>query len=48
VDDNGNLSYVSGDAYVMKIQMDMDDFRQTYKATYNIPPEQAPCGKEGK
>jgi hypothetical protein len=42
-DDCGNLCYVSGDAFVMRINDDLRDFRENYKGTYNIPKDQEPC-----
>lgn len=39
-DSNGNLCYVSGDAYVMRITEPLDEFKSRYKEDYNIPPDQ--------
>ena len=44
--DQNGLCYVSGDAYVMKIDTPLGDFLQHYKSTYNIPSEQKPVGKQ--
>lgn len=38
-DTNGNLCYVSGDAFVMKINQPLEDFLVTYKQRYHIPEE---------
>ena len=38
-DVNGNLCYVSGDAFVMKINQPLEDFLVIYKRRYNIPSE---------
>lgn len=39
-DDKGNLCYVSGDAFVMRIVEPLDKFNSRYKEDYNIPPSQ--------
>ncbi len=39
-DDEGNLCYISGDAFVMRINQDFDAFMAYYKQVYNIPIEQ--------
>lgn len=36
-DVNGNLCYVSGDAFVMQINEPLDEFLKTYRTKYNIP-----------
>lgn len=42
-DDTGeNLCYVSGDAFVARIGIQMDIFLAQYKKVLNIPPEQEP------
>jgi hypothetical protein len=40
LDTNGNLCYVSGDAFVMRITEPLDEFKSRYKSAYNIPVEQ--------
>lgn len=42
-DDADNLCYVSGDAYVMRINVPLEDFLESYKEIYNIPADQSPC-----
>lgn len=39
-DSNGNLCYVSGDAFVIRITEPLDQFQSTYKVKFNIPVEQ--------
>lgn len=39
-DNEGNLCYVSGDAFVMKINQPLEEFLKTYKDMYNIPKDQ--------
>lgn len=39
-DTKGNLCYVSGDAYVMRITEPLDEFKSRYKEDYNIPADQ--------
>ncbi len=39
-DAEGNLCYVSGDAFVMRIGQPLAKFQETYKKEYNIPVEQ--------
>jgi hypothetical protein len=41
--DPENLCYVSGDAYVMRVNMPLTVFRAHYKKVYNIPEDQEPC-----
>ena len=42
--DSSGLCYVSGDAFVKRLATDVDlaEFRKTYKETYNIPSDQEP------
>lgn len=39
-DINGNLCYVSGDAFVMQINQPLADFLENYKTLYNVPADQ--------
>ena len=39
-DEDGNLCYVSGDAFVMRINEDLDEFLKDYRVKYAIPTEQ--------
>lgn len=40
-DGEGNLCYVGGDSFIMKINIPLDSFRKDYKKLYNIPEDQA-------
>ena len=39
-DDAGNLCYVSGDAFVMRVNENRETFDQTYRARFAIPSDQ--------
>ncbi len=40
LDLDGNLCYISGDAFVMRISEPLEPFLETYRQRYNIPPDQ--------
>ncbi len=39
-DQQGNICYVGGDAFVMRISQSLDAFRRDYRALYNVPTDQ--------
>jgi len=39
-DSEGNLCYLSGDAFVMRIKGDLTDFKENYREQYNVPADQ--------
>lgn len=41
-DSQGNLCYVSGDAFVMRVTEPIEEFKKNYKESYNIPTSQEP------